>query len=68
MNLKQNDNIIECHICGIALIAEEISIHECFKFRDMWIMDEEIWVGNGKKYYNGFSNHHPISNTQMEHP
>lgn len=50
-----NNNITKCNRCNISLIYEEISNHECFRFKDFWIVEGKIWVGNGKRYYRYFS-------------
>jgi hypothetical protein len=46
-----NGNILICTKCKAPLIAEEFHSHTCFKIKDFWVIDGEIWIGDGKKYY-----------------
>jgi len=45
------NNISNCDVCGLALISEEIDDHKCRKREDTWIIDGQVWVGDGVNYY-----------------
>lgn len=44
-------NLIKCDKCNLMLISEESISHECRKVNDYCIIDGQIWLGDGTKYY-----------------
>jgi hypothetical protein len=57
-----------CNKCGCKLINEELPTHICFRFKDFWIIDGKIWIGDGKNYYRYFppKTKHPFSTPDDE--
>jgi hypothetical protein len=48
---KLNEAIHRCNNCGLHIISEELSDHECRELKDVWAFDGRIWIGDGIQYY-----------------
>ena len=48
--LKMN-NVKKCDSCNLDLISEESKNHECLKVTDHWVIDGQLWIGDGIRYY-----------------
>jgi hypothetical protein len=44
-------NIFTCPKCRTQVIAEELGAHSCFKPTEVWVIDGQVWLGDGNQYY-----------------
>ena len=47
--MKNQLNLNKCEICGLSFIVGESYV--CRTFHDFMIIDGQIWLGDGTKYY-----------------
>lgn len=49
--MSRSENLIKCSKCNMLLIAEELETHQCFIPKDVWVIEGEIWVSDGRRGY-----------------